>query len=641
MPSSPSLPASAGRARPLRSRLVFIGGKALALAFACLWLGSPPTQPEAGLVCRLGRLSPGVVGSCPAPQQQPEQEAEPADVNKGLVYPNGDLPTLSCADARTITRQARMLRAVPAEPVVAARFARSAADWLDPHGFWSVAPDSPVAREIEKHAAELLAELEAAPQAGPCNGAIAVGASLARWVEDLRTVMIQARQIGAEQAFEPRRRWEVVSGTPFEDGTATRRSSDLARLIGHSLGVGRAAFGQEMDRHCQAAIERMAPKLSAQEWSEVLLAAAVRAYLPQVDPHGAWAPVDEESSIYDLSLEVFPPAQLWGDMTRTALGARIDRDALEPLHEGDIVIEIGGVSVSGLSIEQANQLALVGEDTREVTVLRENEKQPRSFRLSAPLPSDEPMAEPAVGLSHQLVDYGEGRVLVLQIPDVPDDLGDLVLSAIASEVEPPSGILLDLRGNGGGSTDGALTALGIFLPGAPLFPLRRRDGTIEVDRAPRVVDGDHWKGPVAALVDGDSASAAEMIAGALMAYRRGPVLGSRTYGKGCAQEYLDDESGRGVLRLTTLVFSLPDGSPLQQVGVTPDIALGLPSGIEREANLSQAPSTWRGPDVRDQALVAPVPWPEHGGRVGLSGDEGVYRALRALGASRAAKRNAP
>ena len=188
---------------------------------------------------------------------------------------------------------------------------------------------------------------------------------------------------------------------------------------------------------------------------------------------------------------------------------------------------------------------------------------------------------------------------------------------------------------------GALTALGIFLPGAPLFPLRRRDGTIEVDRAPRVVDGDHWKGPVAALVDGDSASAAEMIAGALMAYRRGPVLGSRTYGKGCAQEYLDDESGRGVLRLTTLVFSLPDGSPLQQVGVTPDIALGLPSGIEREANLSQAPSTWRGPDVRDQALVAPVPWPEHGGRVGLSGDEGVYRALRALGASRAAKRNAP
>jgi carboxyl-terminal processing protease len=222
-----------------------------------------------------------------------------------------------------------------------------------------------------------------------------VGASLASWVDDLRTVMMQARQIGAEQAFEPRRRWEVVSGTPFEDGTATRRSSDLARLIGHSLGVGRAAFGQEMERHCQAAIERMAPKLSALEWSEVLLAAAVRAYLPQVDPHGAWAPLDEESSIYDLSLEVLPPAHLWGDMTRTALGARIDRDALAPLQEGDIVIEIGGVSVSGLSIEQANQLALVGDEARAVTVLRENEKQPQSFRLSAPQPSDEPLAEAA------------------------------------------------------------------------------------------------------------------------------------------------------------------------------------------------------------------------------------------------------
>jgi carboxyl-terminal processing protease len=116
------------------------------------------------------------------------------------------------------------------------------------------------------------------------------------------------------------------------------------------------------------------------------------------------------------------------------------------------------------------------------------------------------------------------------------------------------------------------------------------------------------------------------------------VLGDRTYGKGCAQEYLDDESGRGVLRLTTLLFSLPDGAPLQQVGVTPDISLGLPAGVERESNLAQAPASWTGPDVRDPSMVTPRPWPEHGGRVGQAHDPTIYRALRALGAARAAKR---
>ena len=53
---------------------------------------------------------------------------------------------------------------------------------------------------------------------------------------------------------------------------------------------------------------------------------------------------------------------------------------------------------------------------------------------------------------------------------------------------------------------------------------------------------DRWRGPVASLVDGDTASAAEMIAGALAAYRRGPTVGSTTFGKGCAQEYLDDDA---------------------------------------------------------------------------------------------------
>ena len=86
--------------------------------------------------------------------------------------------------------------------------------------------------------------------------------------------------------------------------------------------------------------------------------------------------------------------------------------------------------------------------------------------------------------------------------------------------------MLDLRGNGGGSTEGAIDALGLFLPGRALFPMRRRDGAIEMDRAPDRPPTSN-AGPLAMLVDGETASAAEMIAGALAALPPRGVVGDR------------------------------------------------------------------------------------------------------------------
>ncbi|MET0595489.1 MAG: S41 family peptidase, partial [Polyangiaceae bacterium] len=158
---------------------------------------------------------------------------------------------------------------------------------------------------------------------------------------------------------------------------------------------------------------------------------------------------------------------------------------------------------------------------------------------------------------------------------------------------------------------------------------------IEIDRAPVPRERDRWTGPIATFVDGTTASAAEMIAGALGAYRRGVVAGSRTYGKGCAQEYLDDEVRVGVLRLTTLVFALPDGSPVQLVGIMPSVFLGPEVVTEREAKIAHALPTWRGPDVRDPQRTFEVPWPAHRGKVGPCRDDAVCRTLRAVGAPRA------
>jgi carboxyl-terminal processing protease len=177
--------------------------------------------------------------------------------------------------------------------------------------------------------------------------------------------------------------------------------------------------------------------------------------------------------------------------------------------------------------------------------------------------------------------------------------------------------------------------------------MKRRDGSLETDRAPEPPTVDRWRGPVAALVDADTASAAEMIAGALGSYHRGPIVGATTFGKGCAQEYLDDEPRAGVLRLTTLLYCLPDGTPVQRVGLTPTLRFPFPvlTPDDREASLPHAPPSWHGPDVRDRAVLAhvddgtwSVSWPSHGGNVGPCKDADTCRALRMLGPTAATAR---
>jgi len=191
--------------------------------------------------------------------------------------------------------------------------------------------------------------------------------------------------------------------------------------------------------------------------------------------------------------------------------------------------------------------------------------------------------------------------------------------------------VLDLRGNGGGSTDGAAAAIGLFLPGVPMFPLIHRGVVSEIMRAATPDAETLWTGPVAVLVDGYTASAAEMIAGAIDSYGRGPLLGAHTFGKGCVQEYFDDHSGEGVLRLTTLLVALPDGTPLQQVGLEPEWLLGLAAADEHEADLEGSPKGAAGPDVRLPAAMGAVAWPSAHGKIGPCDDPAVCRALGRLG----------
>jgi carboxyl-terminal processing protease len=641
----------------MSARAAWITGVAIAAAAGLLWIGrsAPPRAPHDPAM-----TTPAVAGPSSAHEvHEPHDDAAAALSDDARAHsfriPSGHAPSLSCEAARAIVGQVRGQLGYAPDHIDPSAFVDAAVDWLDPYGLWSVAPDAAVRDAFKRKASELIAALEG--RGGrDCEAAHVVGAAIVPWVAGLRVVFDEARGRGGcgEGAAT------AAAAPAFEGATVIKPARVLAESLGQRIGAIEHDLGTVARPYGDAARARYFPEASASEWAEVVLAAAVRAYVPAIDPHGAWAPLDEESSVYEVDLEAHPPLRLWDKAERTAIGLKIETGATPPLADGDVLLSLAGTSTAGLSYEQTEQLGFAASDARppaQAIVLRVGERMPITAWLDestegpkAPAPTSDDEDE----LPVERIEYGDGDTVVVTIHDVRDDLGEELTRALLRERERVGrsieGVVLDVRGNGGGSTDGAIDALGLFIPGAPLFPMKRRDGSLETDRAPEPPGIDRWRGPVATLIDGDTASAAEMIAGALTAYHRGPSIGSTTFGKGCAQEYLDDEAQAGVVRLTTLLYALPDGTPVQRVGLSPTFRFpfGVVDPSDREAVLPHAPPTWRGPDVRDRSVLAHAEdgtwtpgWPQHGGNVGPCKEPEVCRALRLLGANGATARRWP
>ncbi len=579
-------------------------------------------------------LGPSAYPSEPPPL--PPDDNHDDDRSYVFRIPSGEPTVLSCDEARTIVEQVRAGLAYSPEAVKAPAFAASAADWLDPHGLLSLAKDAPSAQALQKAAPDLLADIEGR-RLRACASANAPGAILEAWVGELRNAFDKGREAPGTL---------LATAAALDPIPPAGSARETAEELGRRAGAFEAEFGPRGKVYAEEARRRFFPPLDKAGWSRVVLASAVRAYVPLVDPHGEWAPFDEESRIYEVDLASRPPSRLWGRAVLTAVGVRVTESATPPLMVDDVVLSVANVATAGLPLEQVDQLGFASSDTKQLltaVVLRGG-----TFMTLDVGHAEESPAPSRAGddLPFERVPFGDGDALLVSVKDVRDDLGDDLATLLAEQRElgprKLSGIVLDLRGNGGGSTDGALGALSLFLPGAPLFAMKRRDGTVEIDRAPVPRERDRWNGPVATFVDGTTASAAEMIAGALAAYRRGPSVGTTTFGKGCAQEYVDDDAHAGVLRLTTLVYALPDGTPVQRVGLVPQVRFPFaPQGDplaaqEREAKLAHAAPPWRGPDVRDASVTTPrgeeASWPVHGGNVGPCKDGEACKALRLLGA---------
>lgn len=163
------------------------------------------------------------------------------------------------------------------------------------------------------------------------------------------------------------------------------------------------------------------------------------------------------------------------------------------------------------------------------------------------------------------------------------------------------GLVLDLRGNGGGHLTEATALSGLFIDNGPVVQLRNSSGRISRLDDPDPVARVAYNGPLAVLVDRFSASASEIFAAAIQDYARGVIIGQQTFGKGTVQnlysldQYLKPEGGPGYGQLTLTIgkYYRVTGESTQHRGVDPDIA--LPSMIDTEEF---------GESVRDSAL----PW---------------------------------
>lgn len=186
-------------------------------------------------------------------------------------------------------------------------------------------------------------------------------------------------------------------------------------------------------------------------------------------------------------------------------------------------------------------------------------------------------------------------------PDGHNASDDLAREIATLRTQGVEGLVLDLRGNGGGSLAEAVSVAGLFLPGGPVVQVRDRDGAIE---ALRDTDrGVAWDGPLVVMTDATSASASEIVAGALQDYGRAVVVGDpQTHGKGSVQQVIDltaqlrgshDNPVGGAFKVTIQKFYRVSGASTQLKGVAADVVL---------------PSSWAGIDVFESNLDHAMDW---------------------------------
>jgi len=232
---------------------------------------------------------------------------------------------------------------------------------------------------------------------------------------------------------------------------------------------------------------------------------------------------------------------------------------------GDVVVAVDGDDVTGIDPSLVVQRILGPKGTTvRLTLRRENETdliEVSVVRDSINIPSVEGrLLESGLGYI-QLNAFGE---------DTTRDLKRVVADLVRQDAR---GLILDLRGNGGGYLATAVEVSSEFLSDGVVLTERFGDGREEVYRAR--AGGQATTIPLVVLVDGGSASASEIVAGALQDYGRARLVGETTYGKGSVQDWIPLDGDQGAVRVTIARWFTPKDRQINQLGLTPDVEVAI------------------------------------------------------------------
>jgi carboxyl-terminal processing protease len=369
--------------------------------------------------------------------------------------------------------------------------------------------------------------------------------------------------------------------------TQTKSRSALILATGVALGAGlsigvtawaeRATIPWQEARLFAEVFERVKGAYVDEVVERELAESAARGMMSSLDPHsmyldaqeyeelrmstsGAYAGVGVEISLEEGSIKVMRAIE---DSPAAKAGLRT----------GDVIVAVDDVPVDAEQLEDSVDRMRGKPGTRvKLTVNRLAQGQPVQFMLTR-------STVQVHSVKQQALEPGYGYVRISQFSETTAADFDAALHALQKEsANSLRGLVLDLRGNPGGVLEAATQVVDAMLNEGVIVTADGRsvDARFEVDARP----GDLLNGaPIAVLVDSSSASAAEIVAGALKDHKRGVLIGQTTYGKGSVQTVMPLSDG-GALKLTTSRYHTPSGATIQERGIAPDI---ISANIEAQA----------------------------------------------------------
>ncbi|MCB1368440.1 MAG: S41 family peptidase [Rhodobacteraceae bacterium] len=316
-----------------------------------------------------------------------------------------------------------------------------------------------------------------------------------------------------------------------------------------------------------------------------LIESAINGMLTSLDPHSSYLPprdfkdmqVQTRGEFGGLGIEV-TQEDGYVKVVSPIDGTPADEAGIQA---GDVITHVNGEPVQGLTLNQAVELMRgpVGSEI-VITVVRESVDEP--FDVSIIRDTIKIAAVKA---------RVEGNAIVLRISSFTDQTFPNLeggLQEAAKEIggmDAVSGVILDLRNNPGGLLNQAILVSDAFLDKGEIVSTRGRKA--EDSERYNATPGDLAGGkPIVVLINGGSASASEIVSGALQDHRRAIIVGTKSFGKGSVQTIMPLQ-GDGAMRLTTARYYTPSGRSIQSLGVAPDIIVEQQPAPEETAETTR------------------------------------------------------